>query len=593
MRSKDFIREAGRNGSSEFDVDPNAKRADTPDWLKNAGKWLGNKIGLKEPVALPDYTASDQQDAAAKSNYRGIDPIQRQKLGMAPATQQEIDAYVKAHPPVIGGVTDRYGNPIVSGAAQELERAARAAGPSRRADFDVDSYAGAPDPKAVGDRFYTPRELGFQPGGTMPAEKKAAAAAPAAAAPAAAAPAAAAVPAAPSSATVQGGAASADSRLSKAPPVAVAQPISTTPIKTEPIVAVDGDQTAANGPKLNRLTGKIDGENSEQDAADAAALAQIKANAGLAGPSAIPSAGSQMGPGGLSAAPPPAEGLPVAVKDTLAPVDSGSPGRAANAGVAAAAPASTSDPEEFIRDKSDDKFDRQGRKKTQNKEPVPVQPPVVNKKPTPGGDDKRISGNTIAPEIVIPPGTPGTMLPGVKDSEGRQVWKRPDSSEMGWDTKTQRWFPTGILNPTTKNSGATYPQPGDLPPGTPGTMLPGVKDSEGRQVWRRPDSSEMGWDTKTQRWYPISIFNRKFNSAPQGSQGSEPAPASSSILNRFKTVDAVDAEIKRFLDKGYDMRLPANQQYVNNLTARRAEVAKVRESSDIGRMRLLAGLIKD
>ena len=552
MRSKDFIREAGRNGSSEFDVDPNAKRAETPDWLKNAGKWLGNKIGLKEPVALPDYTATDQEAAAKASNYRGIDPVQRQRLGMAPATQQEIDAYMKANPPVVGGLTGRDGNPVASGGALDMERAARAAAPRRGADFDVDSYAGAPDPAAVGDRFYTPRELGFHPGGTMPGEKKAAAVPPAAAVPV-------------------------DSRISKVPPAAAA------PVAAAPVAAAEPAAELPSGLGSNKFNRAEQLPPSKVAAAagavakepDTRELERLTRLAGVKDPTA------------------PAEEPPVAVKDPLAAVDSGSLGRPANAGVAAGAPASTSDPEEFIRDKSDDKFDLQGRKKTQNKEPVPVQPPEVKKKPTVGGDNKRISGNTIAPEIVIPPGTPGTMLPGVKDSEGRQVWRRPDSSEMAWDPKKNGWFPTGILNPTTKNSGATYPQPGDIPPGTPGTMLPGVKDSEGRQVWRRPDSSEMGWDTKTQRWYPISIFNRKFNSAPQGSQGSEPAPASSSILNRFKTVDAVDAEIKRFLDKGYDMRLPANQQYVNNLTARRAEVAKVRESSDIGRMRLLAGLIKD
>jgi hypothetical protein len=285
------------------------------------------------------------------------------------------------------------------------------------------------------------------------------------------------------------------------------------------------------------------------------------------------------------------------VKDPKAEVDAGSLGVPAFTGVAAGAPSRTSDPEEFIRDKSDDKFDRQGRKKTQNKEPNPVQPPVVSTKPTPGGDDKRISGNTIAPEIVIPPGTPGTMLPGVKDSEGRQVWQRPDSSIMAWDPKKNGWFPTGILNPTTKNAGATYPQPGDIPPGQPGTLLPGVKDSEGRQVWRRPDSSEMGWDSKTQRWHPISIFNRKFNSAPQGSQGAEPAPASVSnpAFNRFKTIDAVDAEIKRFKDKGYDMSLAANKQYLQALNNRKSELVgrNVNESAGLDRMRFLAGLTKD
>jgi LysM repeat protein len=166
MLSKEFITERGRNSSDEFAVDPNAKPAEIPAWLKKAGSWLGNKIGLKEPVALPDYTASNQQDAAARSRYTGIDPVQRQQAGMAPATQQEINRYMRDNPAVVGGLTDRNGNPIVSGGAQEVERAARAAAPRRGADFDVDAEVGAVDPAVIGNRFKTPRELGFYPGGS-------------------------------------------------------------------------------------------------------------------------------------------------------------------------------------------------------------------------------------------------------------------------------------------------------------------------------------------------------------------------------------------------------------------------------------------
>ena len=166
MKSNEFITERGRNGSDEFAVDPTAKPAEIPAWLKKAGTWLGNKIGLKEPVALPDYTASNQQDAAARSGYTGIDPIQRQQAGMAPATQQEINRYMRDNPAVVGGLTDRNGNPIASGGAQEVERAARAAAPRRGADFDVDAEVGAVDPAVIGNRFKTPRELGFQPGGS-------------------------------------------------------------------------------------------------------------------------------------------------------------------------------------------------------------------------------------------------------------------------------------------------------------------------------------------------------------------------------------------------------------------------------------------
>lgn len=166
MLSKEFITERGRNSSDEFAVDPNAKPAEIPAWLKKAGTWLGNKIGLKEPVALPDYTASNQQDAAARSGYTGIDPVQRANAGMAPATQQEINRYMRDNPAVVGGLSDRNGNPIASGGAQEVERAARAAAPRRGADFDVDAEVGAVDPAVIGNRFKTPRELGFQPGGS-------------------------------------------------------------------------------------------------------------------------------------------------------------------------------------------------------------------------------------------------------------------------------------------------------------------------------------------------------------------------------------------------------------------------------------------
>jgi hypothetical protein len=163
MLSKEFITERGRNSS---DDDTPATPAQTPDWLKKAGNWLSNKIGLKEPVALPDYTASNQQDAAARSGYTGIDPVQRQQAGMAPATQQEINRYMKDNPAVVKGLTGADGKPVASGGAQGVERAARAAAPRRGADFDVDAEVGAVDPAVIGNRFKTPRELGFQPGGS-------------------------------------------------------------------------------------------------------------------------------------------------------------------------------------------------------------------------------------------------------------------------------------------------------------------------------------------------------------------------------------------------------------------------------------------
>ena len=442
MRSKDFITEAPPakyDDSGNLINDPNAKRAETPDWLKNAGKWLGNKIGLKEPIALPDYTATDQEAAAKASNYRGIDPVIRKSLGMAPATQQEIDAYVKANPAVVGGLTDRNGNPIVSGGAQELERAARAAAPRRGADFDVDSYAGAPDPAAVGDRFYTPRELGFQPGGSMPGEKKAAAAA--------------VVPApAPEKAAV-------------VRPAAVAQPEAVIAQNLEPAAELPSELPSGLGSnRFNRrdqTAGPDAAASGPAKEPDTAELARIAALAGVKDPTAR------------------AEEPPVAVKDRLAAVDSGSLGRAANAGVAAAAPATTGDPTEFIRDKSNDVFE-------------PIKKPKVKPKPKPQPNKEP------AVPYVASGGTGGGSLNNPQDDmvDG-----------------------TYIPDPNTGGYTATYLK------------------------------------------------------KPGGQQNTTPAVAGNPVYTRLKTVADVDNEIQRFINKGSDMRLPANQQYLNNLTARRAELS--------------------
>jgi hypothetical protein len=87
------------------------------------------------------------------------------------------------------------------------------------------------------------------------------------------------------------------------------------------------------------------------------------------------------------------------------------------------------------------------------------------------------------------------------------------------------------------------------------------------------------------------------NPTQSSSQSAEPAPSQPSgpAFQRFKTVDAVDAEIKRFKDKGYDMRLPANQQYIQALNNRKSELVgrNVNESAGLDRMRFLAGLTKD
>ena len=317
MLSKEFLSERGNQGSFDGgEVPASSAPAQTPDWLKNIGSSianssLGNAVStaknavFKTPVSLDAGPADAAEKAAAASGYTGIDPIQRQRAGMAPATQQEINRYMKANPAVVGGLTDRNGNPIASGGAQEVEKAARAAAPRRGADFDADAEVGAVDPAVIGNRFKTPNELGFQPGGST-------------------APTAAAAPAAPSS--VNTGGAGGVGGGGQAPGVE-ARPVPSSTIKANEIPAVKAFSEPAAGAAPTPMKGGygsgVDNPSVAPKATDPAAqyaaadagraaikssetnpeLERMKTNAGLK-PSDVNTGGAGgVGGGGQAAAP--------------------------------------------------------------------------------------------------------------------------------------------------------------------------------------------------------------------------------------------------------------------------------------------------
>ena len=87
---------------------------------------------VARPAMLHTATPADAYKPAVATNkvppkYDGIDPIVRSRMGMPPATTAEIDAYIKAHPPVVGNLVSSDGTPVQSGGAKEVERAARQA----------------------------------------------------------------------------------------------------------------------------------------------------------------------------------------------------------------------------------------------------------------------------------------------------------------------------------------------------------------------------------------------------------------------------------------------------------------------------------
>jgi hypothetical protein len=135
-----------------------------------------------------------------------------------------------------------------------------------------------------------------------------------------------------------------------------------------------------------------------------------------------------------------------------------------------------------------------------------------------------------------PPAGSGTIMPGVKDSKGRQVYKRPDSSVMAWDPTTQLFsFYSGATKPAASNATPAAGTGG--PPAGSGTIMPGVKDSKGRQVYKRPDSSVMAWDSTTQRFFPYSgqsMIDRVRTSVGIPAGGTSPGIKESQEIQRMK-----------------------------------------------------------
>jgi hypothetical protein len=542
MRLKEFIKEAGRNGSNEFDAAPGAAPAETPAWLKNAGKYLANKIGLKEPVSLEPGALPPEPK---KSTYKGIDPIVRQQAGLPPATHQEIDAYVKANPPVVGGLTGRDGKPVLSGGALELERAAREAAP--REFYPPLEKAAVPPAPAAGmsdaeiaanaQRIKTPREQGnylnkdfddrsfdrspVAPGGSEAPRTTVAA---------------------PSSAAVQGGA---DSRLSKFPavaaaaaaepaPAAVAAAVPTTTIKTEPIAAVGGDQTAA-GPKLNRLTGKVDGENTEQDDA---ALARIK---------------------DLSQDP---------KLDT--------------------SKAKSGDQTVNIGGKSGDADADVG----------PVVEPKKDQKKKPSDTKSSVNGGiNISPTVFAYATNIGLIQNGKLDIERIRKFQRSQNIEddgiIGKDTSN------AILSVGNAYQGAGTGR-GDS--GNPGSTrinvdepknagyvepLPGVKDSKGRQVWKKADGVLAGFDPYEHRMYRIGNINKLMRDPYAG----EFRPTSAAGINKPQPIGKTNEGLTIYqYANGRFGAWDADNRKMIPIDAPSSQATVVKESSDMQRMRLLAGL---
>ena len=93
------------------------------------------------------------------------------------------------------------------------------------------------------------------------------------------------------------------------------------------------------------------------------------------------------------------------------------------------------------------------------------------------------------------------------------------------------------IKPVQNLTPAPAPAPAAGPPPGSGTIMPGVKDSEGRQVYKRPDSSEMSWNPTTQRFFPYSgqsPIDRVRTSVGIPARGTSPGIKESQEIQRMK-----------------------------------------------------------
>lgn len=109
----------------------NATRQRALDSVKGITGTAGSPLPSLAPaptmVGPEDDYISPHTAPKVPPKYDGIDPIVRSRMGMPPATTAEIDAYMKAHPAVVGNLVGGDGKPIISGGAAEVEKAARQA----------------------------------------------------------------------------------------------------------------------------------------------------------------------------------------------------------------------------------------------------------------------------------------------------------------------------------------------------------------------------------------------------------------------------------------------------------------------------------
>jgi len=137
-------------------MDSISKAAKKPTGPKFPGYWKGTDtaaqardkmVGSSQESVIPELAKHAKEKTLEwhieesykqfkEQEYSGIDPVVRQRMGMQPATQGEIQSYLDKNPPGITTstgqrVTSGSGAPVVSGGLTSVAKAADAASPDR------------------------------------------------------------------------------------------------------------------------------------------------------------------------------------------------------------------------------------------------------------------------------------------------------------------------------------------------------------------------------------------------------------------------------------------------------------------------------
>ena len=183
-----------------------------------------------------------------------------------------------------------------------------------------------------------------------------------------------------------------------------------------------------------------------------------------------------------------------------------------------------------------------------------------------------------------PPGS-GTIMPGVKDSKGRQVYKRPDSSVMAWDPTTQLFsFYDAPSVYRGSKSGQDVAQPRAKQPAaasaTTGTAAGTMGDYKSRAL-----------PAGTAPPYPafppyVGSANASTFDKLRGPFGSGPASISAMQAANDERKKAYNAAVA-------DWEAKYGKTHYMDGTPKKVQETVVKESSDLARIRHLAGLTRN